>query len=125
MRRVLSLAAVFLLGVLLALAAPLLTQLIWEPPLPTILRDLPQVTTEVHRAWDERLAREFPPGTSQATLIAKLSSAGFAFHESDGRLWASFETPPFICQDSYSVAWTVGDGDAIQTVDGSYHLSCL
>lgn len=125
MARALSFAAVFLLGVLLALAVPFVTQFIQEPHLPAILRGLPQVTAEIDRAWDERLTRRFPPGTSRSTLIAKLSRGGFVFQKSDGQLHAVYEVPSLACIESYYVFWTIDDGDAVQTVDGNHHLSCL
>jgi hypothetical protein len=125
MGRSLSLAAVFLLGVILALTASFVAQFLSDPPRPAILRDLPRMTAEIDGAWDDRLAQAFPPGTSQSTLIAKLSRGGFVFRKSDGRLHARYEVSSLFCIESYYVDWTVGDSEAVQTVDGSHHLSCL
>ena len=125
MRKLISYVAVFVLGGVAATAVWFAGSLLNEPSRPALLLDLPTDSSKIEAAWDTRLRERFAVGTSEVTLLAALSEAGFGFREIDGRLWAFYDTAPIVCVESYLVEWSLDDRRRISAIDGGFHLSCL
>lgn len=89
---------------------------------PADYRDLP--TEGRASAFQRRMVERFPPGTPEATLIAHLSQQGFQLVETDRELSATYFAGSIVCSEYFGVDWTAANG-LIETVETSYHLSCL
>ncbi len=114
-----------LLGGALAVAVGFARDLAREV-LPPQLKNLPTEAVMIQQEFQKRLDAAFPEGSSEAMLIAGLSSWGFDFFVGEqGQLWAEFTAPSFLCTDGFSVEW---DNDArgnVEKIEGFHHLSCL
>ena len=72
--------------------------------------------------WPPRLARRFPPGTTEAELVTTLSSQGFIIDQTNKSAKADWAKG--LCNNEVDVVWQTDDMGKLASVGGRYFPVC-
>ena len=75
-----------------------------------------------NKEWPPRLARRFPLGTTEAELVATLSSQGFTIDLTNKSAKADWTTGA--CNNQVDVVWQTDDMGKLASVGGRYFPVC-
>lgn len=107
------------LAVLIALAVtPWLLHVGFIRPPSPLTRDLPGASRAASQVFDARVQARFPPGASEAQLIAELSRQGF--HEGQAEREMVRRQASLICNIAARVSWRADHAGRILRARGAY-----
>ncbi|WNV10592.1 hypothetical protein [Tardiphaga sp. 709] len=99
--------------------------------LPSVIRGIPAgiffpAASEPETKFRDRIRLQFPIGSEQAEMVARLTAQGFGdpVPLAEKQVIA-FRDSSFPCLRSWSVIWQASSIDTLENIDGHIHYSCL
>ena len=103
-----------------------------QPPLPAIATGLQKNTEIASHAFDQRVKREFPVGSSVATLRDEVLAQKFEILDDEHKQLfrmdhdiAVYQRSGFPCSVNYAIEWKTTEDHRIAKISGSAGLSCI